>query len=139
MLRCNGNAHRMCSPFDEAGYSEDGVPQPVTETHQEDSQSNQLSDELVTTGEILQSSRLSNELTNTGGDLSDGEVQSLQLSNELVITGEVSRSGQIRDRQSYGVHLALHHGPAGNSHYVRDVSRVLLDCCCLLLPPRHLL
>ena len=27
-----------------------------------------------------------------------------------------------RDCQSYGVHLALHHGPAGNSHYVRDVS-----------------
>ena len=96
----------------------------------------------MTTGEILQSSRLSNELTNTGGDLSDGEVQSRRLSNELVITEEVFRSSRIsnemvttvhnnslsehnfpnRDRQSYGVHLALHHGPAGNSHFVRDVS-----------------
>ena len=57
-LRWNGNAQRLNLPFNEAGYSQDGVLQPVTETHQEDSQSNRLSDELVTTGEFLQSSRL---------------------------------------------------------------------------------
>ena len=152
MLRCNGNAQRMGSPFDEARYSQDGVLQ-----------SNGLSDELVTTGKILQSSRLSNELPNTGGDLTDGEVQSRQLSNELVITGEVCRSSGIsneiemlttvhnnsliehnspnRHRQSYGVHLPLHHGTAGNSHYVRDVflspkyTRLLVSITTTKTPP----
>ena len=65
--------------------------------------------------------------------------------HSIVVTvhnnSHIEHNSPNRHRQSYGVHLPLHHGTAGNSHYVRDVflspkyTRLLVSITTTKTPP----